>query len=501
MSGQMKRTDDITEENVELKKLLTKTMQENSILKAQLKHVSLLLDHARHEGFKAQYDVAGGFKLTSQIEQPVSLVGETQVKVSGDKTVRSDGVADKPKQESRERPRFTVQKEFDEHQGSVFCARFSPDGKLVASGSFDKTVRIFDVYDASDKKSSKFEGHNIMVSYLSWSPESTHVVSASFDSTCRIWDVEAGQSTGEFLSTNGAQAGFMLSCAWHIEPHVFLASHSRNSVYWYDQRAPSKPQLEATHTCMVNSILVTPSGQVVLGDRNGAVSTVDPRRTDSFEMETPTKSDPQRPPDPDTPNSIVSTPKRPSPISTVVQSQFQATSGRAQVSHIAIPPAGTQIEERFLAVNGYDNILRIYDKGGLTGDVDKVEPNEPKLVSKLMGQDFKNNGFPIHSSFWMGDQVTGRVKPTEERTWADTMILATGSCAVSSTEEGNACTAYVYDVTDIRKGSGGLCGQLFQKLSGHTDVVYGVHCHNVSPFLLTYSADSSVKIWSSRGFA
>eukprot|EP01064_Diplonema_japonicum_P009602 TRINITY_DN17076_c0_g1_i1.p1 TRINITY_DN17076_c0_g1~~TRINITY_DN17076_c0_g1_i1.p1 ORF type:complete len:517 (+),score=105.77 TRINITY_DN17076_c0_g1_i1:117-1667(+) len=516
MSGSgSKKTEDMTDENIELKKLLKTTIQENKMLKAQLKHVSLLLDNARHEGYDVQYDVTAGLQLANQIEQPVLLTSEKpKVSRSGDETTSDPARGDKPKQEFRERPRFTIQKEFDEHQGSVFCARFSPDGKLVASGSFDKTVRIFGVYDTSEKKSQKLEGHTMMIPYLSWSPDSQYLVSASFDSTCRLWDIGTGQSVAEYISS---QTGFMLSTAWHCsEPNVFLASHSCASVYWYDRRAPSKPQMEVTHPCMVNSIQVLSTGQVMLGDRNGTVSTIDIRnaqnhgRTESPELETPTKVLEQRDVTPDTPSPItptssltLPTPRRPSPSSLVLHSQFQATTSGAQISHISTPAGGHgQIQERFMAVNGYDNILRLYDRGGLTGDMDKAEANEPKMACKLMGQDYKNNGFPIHSSFWVGDQVHGmRVKPIEERTWSDTMLLATGSCALSNTEETTTCMAYVYDVTDVRKGGADLCGQLFQKLSGHSDIVYGVHCHTISPFLLTYSADSTVKIWSSRGFA
>ena len=49
-----------------------------------------------------------------------------------------------------------------------------------------------------------------------------------------------------------------------------------------------------------------------------------------------------------------------------------------------------------------------------------------------MGQDFRLNGFPIHSSFWVGEQAGGKAKPLEERTLDETMLVASGSCPTNT---------------------------------------------------------------------
>eukprot|EP01060_Flectonema_neradi_P036862 TRINITY_DN7245_c0_g1_i1.p1 TRINITY_DN7245_c0_g1~~TRINITY_DN7245_c0_g1_i1.p1 ORF type:complete len:511 (+),score=87.47 TRINITY_DN7245_c0_g1_i1:53-1534(+) len=476
--------DILQAENLELKQALAKMAHENKALKMQLKHVATLLDRAKHAGLEIDnYDLVAGLELMKNFQESVVEVNTTSSVVKGDIKTSSEHPSrteNLQEQVREQKKKFTPRMEFDEHQSSVFCAKFSPDGTLVASGSFDKTVRVFDM---SEKKKLKLEGHSMMISSVSWSHDGQIVASASYDSSCRLWDVSTGQEGSSFGCSKN---GFMLSNVWHLtDPNIFLASHSSSSVYWYDKRAPPKPQMDLQHDCMVNTLHMLPSGQVVFGDQHGVITTIDVRMTTSSpDPTTDTSSKRESSPE-------LSTGKN---KSTSVVSSFQATTGKAQISHLSTPMTGPEANRgRFLAVNAYDNILRIYDRGSLASETEghgKPEAAEPKLACQLNSSEFQNNGFPIESSFWVGEQAYGRLKSSEERTWEETILLATGSCGENS-------VAYVYDVTDMRRDSGTY---LFQKLSGHTDIVYGVHCHPKLPLLLTYSADSTVKIWSNKGF-
>ena len=64
--------------------------------------------------------------------------------------------------------------------------KFSPDGKYLASGSSDQTVRLLDRYDNYSPVET-FNGHAGAVSSISFSPDGDRIVSASRDGTIRIW--------------------------------------------------------------------------------------------------------------------------------------------------------------------------------------------------------------------------------------------------------------------------------------------------------------------------
>ena len=73
----------------------------------------------------------------------------------------------------------------------VLSVSFSPDGRRIVSGSYDRTIRIWDA--ESGQELSKLEGHTAVVLSVSFSPDGRRIVSGSDDKTIRIWDAESGQ--------------------------------------------------------------------------------------------------------------------------------------------------------------------------------------------------------------------------------------------------------------------------------------------------------------------
>jgi sugar lactone lactonase YvrE len=79
---------------------------------------------------------------------------------------------------------------FTGHNSSVNSVSFSPDGKTIASGSDDNTVRVWNL--EAGKEIATLTGHNSSVNSVSFSPDGKTIASGSRYSTIRVWNLETG---------------------------------------------------------------------------------------------------------------------------------------------------------------------------------------------------------------------------------------------------------------------------------------------------------------------
>jgi eukaryotic-like serine/threonine-protein kinase len=88
---------------------------------------------------------------------------------------------------------------FTGHVGTVKALARSPDGRTLASGGFDRTVRLWNV--ESGKTTRLLEGHQNVVTAVAFSPDGRWLASASEDNTVRLWDLKA-DTMGEVIVTS-----------------------------------------------------------------------------------------------------------------------------------------------------------------------------------------------------------------------------------------------------------------------------------------------------------
>jgi WD40 repeat protein len=77
------------------------------------------------------------------------------------------------------------------HENLVRCVRFSACGRWALSGSFDKTLRLWDV--AAGQCVRIFEGHADIIHSVAWDWERRWAISAGNDKSIRLWDLASGR--------------------------------------------------------------------------------------------------------------------------------------------------------------------------------------------------------------------------------------------------------------------------------------------------------------------
>ncbi len=81
------------------------------------------------------------------------------------------------------------------HRDAIYTAELSPDGKLLATGSYDQKVKLWNVETGAEVRT--LHGHNDAVYDVAFHPNGQILASASGDRTVKLWNV----ATGERLDT------------------------------------------------------------------------------------------------------------------------------------------------------------------------------------------------------------------------------------------------------------------------------------------------------------
>lgn len=80
---------------------------------------------------------------------------------------------------------------FRKHADGVKYVCFSPDGRRAASGSWDKTVRVWEVETAQEI--CHFSGHTDKITGVAFFPDGSRAASVGLDGTLRTWDTASGK--------------------------------------------------------------------------------------------------------------------------------------------------------------------------------------------------------------------------------------------------------------------------------------------------------------------
>ncbi len=143
------------------------------------------------------------------------------------------------------------------HSSWVSAVAFSPDGWLIASGSADSKVRVWDA--ATGAKQRVLRGHSDWVCAVAFSPDSRLIVPGSEDKTVRVWDA----ATGAERRLLRGHSHCVNALAFSPDGRLIASGSGDWTVRVWDAATGAKRRVLRGHLHCVSAVAFSPDGRLI----------------------------------------------------------------------------------------------------------------------------------------------------------------------------------------------------------------------------------------------
>lgn len=143
------------------------------------------------------------------------------------------------------------------HNAPILSVAFSPNGNWLATGSMDKTIKVWNM--ATGRLKYHFRGHQEMIRAIAFSPDNKWLASSSADRTVRVWNLASGKLHYQLAGHPSEvwSVAFSPNSAW-------LASGSKDKTIKTWEVATRKLQhILAGHKDGIATLAYSPDGTVL----------------------------------------------------------------------------------------------------------------------------------------------------------------------------------------------------------------------------------------------
>ncbi|KAJ7238833.1 WD40-repeat-containing domain protein [Mycena haematopus] len=376
------------------------------------------------------------------------------------------------------------------HTDLVTSVAFSPDSKRIVFGSSDKTVRIWDAETGAELR-NPLEGHTDVVTSVAFSPDGKRIVSGSDDKTVRIWDAETG---AELRDPLGGHTDLVTSVAFSPDGKRIVSGSYDKTVRIWDAETGAKLRdpLEE-HTDLVTSVAFSPDGKrIVSGSSDKTVRIWDAET--GAELRNPLEGHT------DVVTSVAFSPDGKRIVSgssdktvriwdaeTGAELRNPLEGHTDVVTSVAFSPDGKRI------VSGSsDKTVRIWDAETGAELRDPLEGHTYLVTSVAFSPDGKrivSGSYDKTVRIWDAETGAELRDPLEGHTNSVT--------SVAFSPDGKRIVSGSYDKT-VRIWDAETGAELRDPLGGHTDLVTSVAFSPDSKRIVSGSYDKTVRIWDAE---
>ena len=157
----------------------------------------------------------------------------------------------------------------ESHEAGIKCVAVSDDAEMVASGSFDKSVRVWSLSNGHLKQCTVFEGHTDIVWCIRVTRDKKKAISGASDKTVRVWSIQ-DQVCLHVLQHHESVKALAVTAD---SKHLISGDHSSSNQLrlWNLENGECLLSFEGHSHAVMSIILVDNDRLVVSGSRDGTI--------------------------------------------------------------------------------------------------------------------------------------------------------------------------------------------------------------------------------------
>ncbi|WP_263350613.1 WD40 repeat domain-containing protein [Acidicapsa acidisoli] len=375
---------------------------------------------------------------------------------------------------------------------TVMSVAFSPDGRVIASGRYDGTIKLWDVDTGRGLRT--LAGHKGPVPSLAFRPDGHMLASGSWDGSARLWDTETGRELNRIETKRGLPA----CVAFSADGNTLAMGDLKRVVLW-DVEA-GRQRLSLATEKLPSTVAFSPDGHLLASAGESATITLG---------------------DPSTGRELRNLTAHAAFIYSLAftqDSRTLASGGLSRAVELWDMKAGGEPKMLFthldhvhslafspdgkiLAIAGEDNTAT-HVSGAAPNAIELWEVNPERLIRTLVGQYASSAGLVYSVAFSPhGDILASGGMDATTRLW-DT---ATGRQLRNLTGHANGVltVAFSPDGHSLASGSGDGKIRIWDAEAGHGERILGSHASGVAAVAFDHhggvlgsgSTDGKVKLW------
>ncbi|MEQ8999796.1 MAG: tetratricopeptide repeat protein [Coleofasciculus sp. B1-GNL1-01] len=143
------------------------------------------------------------------------------------------------------------------HDSWISSVSFSPDGKTLASGSYDNTIKLWKL--ETGEAITTLNGHDSLVNSVSFSPDGKTLASGSGDNTIKLWNLE----TGEAITTLNGHDSSLNSVSFSPDGQTLASGSDDNTIKLWNLETGEATATLNEHDSWVKSVSFSPDGKTL----------------------------------------------------------------------------------------------------------------------------------------------------------------------------------------------------------------------------------------------